>query len=243
MDIQQVRSLRKQVLDAKARKWHWQLQVDGWWFREQYEKGEELWRLAQSEDYPPMAVFRAVLSARGLSKGAIKRILKEESPAELTERDIATMKECEARDIVANVNQVARQQAAQDFEDKVCAAFASHGIPFTREDELYAKQVAQSGQASATPDLLFKTAVTVDGSPVAWVDAKGYYGSDLPHLVIGMQQQVDRYRSRWGPGALVFELGFVEGLQASLHGAAAISAAQLRHCGCTVVCRSASCAI
>lgn len=174
------------MLDEKAQKRYGLLQRDKWWFRKKYDEGSEALALARKYDHPPMALFRALLGAQGYAKTVIKRIVKAEQPPELTERDIQTRKECEEADMVTCANQVERQEAAEAFEAALCEELRLIGRPFATEAEVRAKQVAEAGEAWATPDLLFEEPIRVSGVPVAWVDAKNFFGSSLQT----MQQNV-----------------------------------------------------
>jgi len=209
-------SLRKQVLDEKALKRYGLLQRDKWWFRKQYDQGSEALALARQYDHPPMAVFRGLLAAQGYGKTVIKRLVKADNPNELTERDLQTRQECEAADMVTCANQCERQEAAEVFEVDLCEELRRFGQPFTTEAELRAKQVAEAGEAWATPDLLFDEPIVVSGSTVAWVDAKNFYGSSLGTMRAQVQAQADKYADRWGPGMIVFALGFAQALQEDL---------------------------
>ena len=66
----------------------------------------------------------------------------------------------------------------------------------------------------ATPDLLFESPITINGQEVFWIDAKDYFGTSLPGVQTkSMLKQVERYRTSFGPGALVFSLGCAEDIR------------------------------
>jgi hypothetical protein len=75
-----------------------------------------------------------------------------------------------------------------------------------------------------TPDILFSEKVIINGQNVNWIECKAYYGSGM--LVNGHKYkkckqlacskiagQAERYRERYGPGAIVFLRGFHSSLR------------------------------
>ena len=62
------------------------------------------------------------------------------------------------------------------------------------------------------PDILFLDHVEINGQPVAWIDAKHFYGADVGFQRKKMSKQMMRYINEWGSGAIVFRHGFSENL-------------------------------
>jgi len=50
--------------------------------------------------------------------------------------------------------------------------------------------------------------VEINGEPVAWIDAKHFYGADVDFQRKKIAKQATRYVDAWGQGALVFRHGF-----------------------------------
>jgi hypothetical protein len=55
--------------------------------------------------------------------------------------------------------------------------------------------------------------VEINGVPVAWIDAKHFYGANLSFQRKKTQKQVNRYAEEWGHGAIIFRHGFCDGLK------------------------------
>ena len=55
--------------------------------------------------------------------------------------------------------------------------------------------------------------VIVNGQPIAWVDAKHFYGADLRFQRKKTIKQMNRYIEEWGQGAIVFRHGFSANLR------------------------------
>lgn len=65
---------------------------------------------------------------------------------------------------------------AKQFEELVEGWFTEKGVRFMNEEELQ----NQCAPMTPTPDLLLTDDVVINGRPVAWVEVKSYYGTDLP---------------------------------------------------------------
>ena len=62
-------------------------------------------------------------------------------------------------------------------------------------------QVARHGTGLITPDVLFLDDVVINGSPCRWIDAKNFYGADLPLGRRRTQRQVRHVPCRMNPNA------------------------------------------
>ena len=74
------------------------------------------------------------------------------------------------------------------------------------------EQMEEHGRPVNTPDLLFLDHVEINGEPVAWIDAKHFYGADVNFQRKKIVKQAGRYVDTWGQGALVFRHGFCENI-------------------------------
>ena len=63
-----------------------------------------------------------------------------------------------------------------------------------------------------TPDFLIPSSgVVINGRAVNWLDCKLFYGNgSIESLRLKLKKQCDKYNAAYGPGALVFALGFAE---------------------------------
>jgi hypothetical protein len=83
----------------------------------------------------------------------------------------------------------------------------SQGIRFKTEDELGDEQHAKYGRRVISPDILLLDPVIVNGTPIRWIDAKNYYGAHIVSKRL-ISRQLESYVKEWGPGAIVFGMGF-----------------------------------
>jgi len=224
ISLEQALSLRAALNQEKAVYSHGRLQRRARELSRRYDGGETVLALSKRFDFPPVNLFRAILSARNWSKTRIKETLR--SPKKkLNDRDLAEFQAAEKADRVTHVNQAETHHAADIFEVLLCEHFEKSGVRFRTQDDLMTEQVAAEGRPVRTPDLLMLDDVEINGVPVAWIDAKHYYGANLSFPRKKTQKQVNRYVEEWGYGAIVFRHGFCDGLR--LRGALLLDANEL----------------
>ncbi|MEK9731456.1 MAG: TPD domain-containing protein [Candidatus Poseidoniales archaeon] len=206
MTLDQALSLRKAILQEKSVFSHRIMQSMGGKMYAEYKKGVSVVELSKKFDFPPMNIFRTILEKKGWSKSRIRDTLRE--PSKFKERERKEFEEAERADNVANVDQTERHQEADKFEDKIADWFESKGVRLRRQPELVREQVQEHGRSINTPDLLFLDHVIINGVPVAWIDAKHFYGADVKFQMRKTEKQMKRYCDEWGSGAIMFSHGF-----------------------------------
>ena len=212
ISLEQALSLRAALNQEKAVFSHGRLQRRAREMLRKYEGGESVLSLSKRYDFPPVNLFRAILSARNWSKNRIKETLREPEK-KLKERDLIEFRKAEAEDRVTHVNQSETHHAADLFEKVLCDHFTANGVRFRTQSELLSEQVEAEGRPVRTPDLLMLDHVEINGVPVAWIDAKHFYGANLSFQRKKTQKQVNRYSEEWGHGAIIYRHGFCSGLK------------------------------
>ncbi len=224
ISLEQALSLRSALNQEKAVFSHGRLQRRAREMLRKYEGGESVLSLSKRYDFPPVNLFRAILTARNWSKNRIKETLREPDK-KLKERDLAEFRKAEAEDRVTHVNQTETHHAADLFEKVLCDHFTANGVRYRTQTELLKEQVASEGRPVRTPDLLMLDHVEINGVPVAWIDAKHFYGAGLSFQRKKTQKQVNRYVEEWGHGAIIYRHGFCDGL--NLKGAIQLDASPI----------------
>jgi hypothetical protein len=212
ISLEQALSLRAALNQEKAVFSHGRLQRRAGEMLRKYEGGEGVLSLSKRYDFPPVNMFRAILSARNWSKNRIKETLREPDK-KLKGRDLTEFRKAESQDRVTHVNQTETHHAADLFEKVLCDHFTANGVRFRTQTELLKEQVAIEGRPIRTPDLLMLDHVEINGVPVAWIDAKHFYGANLSFQRKKTQKQVNRYVEEWGHGAIIYRHGFCDGLK------------------------------
>ena len=157
-----------------------------------------------------MNIFRTVLAEKGWGKTKIKESFKD--PKRLKQREREEFEAAEAADRVSNVDQSESAEAADLFEEILADWFEDQGVRLRRQPEMVKEQSKEHGRPIRTPDLLFLDHVEINGQPVAWIDAKHFYGADVDFQRKKMAKQMNRYIEEWGAGAIVYRHGFCANL-------------------------------
>ena len=210
MNLDQALSLRSALLQQKTVYSHHRLRSKSNELARHYRSGTSIVELSKRYDFPPVNVFRAVLESMGWSKNRIKDSLRNPSSMKQRERD--EFEAAEAADRVSSVDQSETQVKADLFEDLLADWFEAQGIRLRRQPEMVKEQSERLGRPVRTPDLLFLDHVYINEQPVAWIDAKHFYGADVEFQRKKMKKQMNRYIEEWGSGAIMFRHGFSENL-------------------------------
>ena len=191
MTLDQALSLRSALLQQKTVYSHGRLQAKGKMMLKLYKEGLGIVQLSRRFDFPPMNIFRVILKEMGWSKARIKDMLR--TPSKFKPRERTEFEEAESADILADW-------------------FESQGVRVRKQSEMVKEQMLEHGRPVNTPDLLFLDHVTINGEPIAWIDAKHFYGADVDFQRKKIAKQATRYVDAWGQGALVFRHGFCNNL-------------------------------
>lgn len=210
MTLDQALSLRSALMQQKTVYGHGRLRSRGKDMLRLYKEGVSVVDISQRFDGPPMNVFRLILAEMRWSKTKIKESLRE--PSRLKQRERDEFEAAEAADRVSNVDQGESQEKADLFEDILADWFEEQGVRLRRQPEMVKEQKQTLGRPVRTPDILFLDHVYINERPVAWIDAKHFYGADVEFQRKKMAKQMDRYIEEWGSGAVVYRHGFSENL-------------------------------
>jgi hypothetical protein len=216
MTFAQARSLRSSLLMERGIAVHGTMYSDGAKLAALFRDGATMDTLARQYDYPPVGMFRSILAARSthkISAKQIKRMLQDPRQHFTDPRDIAALVYAQANDTVNVVDCSKLAKEAAEFEEATCQYLNSLGVKFQRQEEVAAQQQEQDGIVTATPDILLDRPVFINGQKVSWIDSKNFYGSLCPFVHKKTCQQMAKYVSKWGTGAIVFSLGFASALK------------------------------
>lgn len=199
-----------------------------------YESGVDILIISARFDFPPLNLLRGVLIHR-LSEGRAdytKRqlydVFADNAPADsvLRGRDLAQFRKAAQNDADSVIDQRRIAEVAQANEDVFVDWVREwhSGFKIRTQEDLAAEQVAQYGRAILTPDVLFDEPVMINGREINWIDFKSFVGCDIQFIAQSNKKQSDKYTAEWGPGAMCYQLGVVEGLNV---GAAVLTCAEL----------------
>ena len=210
MTLDQALSLRSALLQQKTVYSHGRLKSRAKALLRLYNEGVSVVDLSTRFDFPPMNIFRVILGEKRWSKSKIKECLRD--PSKMRTREREEFEKAEAADRVSNVDQSETHTRADLFEEILADWFESRGVKIRRQTEMVFEQRQEHGRPINTPDILFLDHVEINGQPVAWIDAKHFYGADVGFQRKKMAKQMSRYIDEWGSGAVVYRHGFSENL-------------------------------
>ncbi len=210
MTLDQALSLRSALLQQKTVYSHGRLKSKAKALSRLYHEGVSVVDLSKRFDFPPMNIFRVILAEKRWSKSRIKECLRE--PSKMKKREQEEFEKAEAADRVSNVDQSETHTRADLFEEILADWFESRGVRIRRQNEMVSEQRLEHGRPINTPDILLLDHVEINGQPVAWIDAKHFYGADVSFQRKKMTKQMSRYIEEWGSGAVVYRHGFSENL-------------------------------
>lgn len=210
MNLDQALSLRSALLQQKTVYGHGRLKSRSKVLLRLYNDGVNVVDLSKRFDFPPMNIFRVILAEKKWSKSRIKETLR--TPSKLDKREREEFEMAESADRVSNVDQSETQIRADLFEDILADWFELKGVRLMRQTEMVSQQKLELGRPVRTPDILFLDLVEINGKPIAWIDAKHFYGADVDFQRKKTVKQMNRYIEEWGSGAIVYRHGFSENL-------------------------------
>jgi hypothetical protein len=115
-------------------------------------------------------------------------------------------------DVYALIDQSQIQKDSEKFELDIKKILDQNNIKYKTQEELVVEQIKNHGMPINTPDFLIKSDLYINGRKINWIDAKNFYGSNVPFVSDKIKKQTEKYVKTWGPGSIIFSLGFNEKL-------------------------------
>ena len=102
-----------------------------------------------------------------------------------------------------------RSQLAQLAEDAFIENFSRQGFAFATEVQQRQQSKLLGQHTIQTPDMRFAYPVMICDLPCNWLEFKDYFGfADNPFVSSSEKKQLKKYILAFGPGAVVYSLGF-----------------------------------
>ncbi|KAL8008113.1 putative tetratricopeptide-like helical domain superfamily [Plasmopara halstedii] len=174
----------------------------------EYDSGRSLIELSTAHNYPPVSLMRVILRAKGKSQLEIKNALAKPNLI-LSKRDQRELRKASDYDSIHKSDPLieAPQYSTVSLERAIEHFLKAKGIRLKTQAELSADQHGTHGRAVMSPDILLLDPVIINGVPIRWIDAKNYYGAHIVSKRL-ISTQVSNYVKEWGPGAIVFGMGY-----------------------------------
>ncbi len=176
---------------------------------EDYNNGMDVVKISGSYDISPLNILREVFNKKYKNK-LTKLIL---NPKLLSTHDIKQLELAVENDVYALIDQSQIKKDSIGFEKDIENILIKNGVKFKTQDDLVEEQMKTHGKPINTPDFLIESDLYINGSKVNWIDAKNFYGANIPFVKDKIKKQTRKYLDTWGPGCIIFKLGFNEKLR------------------------------
>ncbi len=173
--------LEKKVVRDVKRRYHVLLKNG---LAKEWVEGSTVRELAEKYEFPPFLLSKMIKKQVGINK----RLLREMTEAEKQDRFYSKR---------------AAEQAAEngkEVEKEVARWLSERGAQFLRGDFI---------EGPLHPDILFQPPFEINGKKINWIECKYYFGSKQD-MEKHWKGQLKKYKKAFGPGAIVYWLGFVE---------------------------------
>ncbi len=173
-----------------------------------YENNMDILDLTKKYDVSPLNILREVFKKK-YNKKLGKIIIK---PNLLSTHDKSQMEKAIDHDTYALIDNSQIQKDSLDFEKKIQDILDNLGIKYKTQEELVKEQTLQYGKPINTPDFLIDVSneLVINDKKINWIDAKNFYGANIPFVVEKISDQTKKYIDTWGDGSIIYSLGFNE---------------------------------
>ena len=169
-----------------------------------YDNGMGVLELSTKYDGSPLNLLRLIFDEKYGKK--LTQLIKKNKILNLRDKkelDIAI-----SNDLYALINQDQVLKKSTDFELKIQKILDSNNIRYKTQEQLAQEQIKKSNIATNTPDFLILDDLFINGEKINWIDAKNFYGLNTPYIKKRIKHQTKKYLDAWGPGSIIFNLGF-----------------------------------
>lgn len=169
-----------------------------------YGNGMGILELSTKYDGSPLNLLRLIFAE--IYEKKLTQLIKKNKI--LNSRDKKELEVAVSNDLYALINQDEVLKKSTDFELKIQKILDSNNIRYKTQEQLAQEQIKKSNVAINTPDFLILDDLFINGKKINWIDAKNFYGLNTPYIRKRIKHQTKKYLDAWGPGAIIFNLGF-----------------------------------
>lgn len=174
-----------------------------------YEKKKlNVLQISKSYDVSPLNLLREIFDRKYQKK--LSKLIS--NPNVLSEYDLTQLELAIDNDVYALIDQSQIHADSEQFELDIKNILDKLNIQYKTQEDLVQEQIKSHGKPINTPDFLIKSDLFINGQKINWIDAKNFYGSNIPFVKEKIKKQTEKYLKKWGPGSIVFSLGFNEKL-------------------------------
>ncbi len=174
-----------------------------------YNQDKNILYLSQKYKISPMTILRMILESK--YKKNIKEIYQIKN--KIDQFDSTQLMIAINADIYNQIDQTELQTNSVLFENQIESILKKHNIKYQTQTELTTIQLKLYNKAISTPDFLIESDLIINGHKINWIDAKNFYGSNIPFVRKKIQKQISKYIDNYGSGCLIFNYGFNSSLK------------------------------
>jgi hypothetical protein len=171
---------------------------------EDYNSHINLKDLVIKYDGSPLNLLRIIFKSKYNKK--LTKIILDKSI--LDSYDKSQLDWAESHDAYALINQDEILTKSNEFEEKIKNILDKLNCRYKTQSDLVTEQIAESNGPTNTPDFLILDELYINGNKINWIDAKNFYGSKSKLMEKKIKSQTTKYIRTWGPGSIIFNLGF-----------------------------------
>ncbi len=165
-------------------------------------------QISRSYDVSPLNLLREIFMKK--YKNKLSKLITK--PDVLSEYDLEQLNLAIDNDVYALIDQSKILADSIEFENTIKKFLDFNNIKYKTQEELVEEQKKSHGYAFNTPDFLIGSDFYINGQKINWIDAKNFYGSNIEFVSEKIKKQTEKYLKTWGPGCIIFSLGFNENL-------------------------------
>lgn len=229
MTLEQALSLRKQALVTKVVTANKKIRPRLGHLARSFGNGKNILELSMETDLPPMSIIRAIITRRikkkvpSMHERDIRKLVKQHI-ADGYGKYLKSTYEEDQVSIAKIFDQTSysdplslERQLSSGWEISLHDFLDQHEVEYLKEADL-----RDDMEQHATPDVLFRDDVRINGVQVRWIDSKNYFGGVAAagpgpgrggHFIKKLTKQIKKYDTEYqASGAIVYRLGYSESL-------------------------------
>lgn len=171
-----------------------------------WKKGATILQIAETLKFPPALLATFLMEEKRFSKMKIRDAMR--NPEKLNDARLAK----ELREAIDNdIAYSPRSSETQSKNGKMAESGIAKWLNANKVTYLTEEDNKAIGHHRRTPDFLLENPTTLNGKPIHWVESKASFG-DPKEVERDFKRQISDYVKFFGPGALVYWYGYVEGV-------------------------------
>ncbi len=174
-----------------------------------YKDNISVLSLSEQFDVSPLNILRHVFDK--LYHKKLTKLIN--NPNELDEHDKNQLNLAIDNDAYALIDNTKIREDSIEFEKSIQQILDMYSIKYKTQEDLVEEQIKEYGKPINTPDFLILSDFYINNFKINWIDAKNFYGSNIPFVKKKIEIQTKKYLDKWGPGCVIFSLGFNDNIK------------------------------